>query len=296
MAKNKEEIIDLEGEEWRDVGIVKGVDFTGWYEVSNKGRARSLDRIVTDALGRNTLYSGCLLTPFPDSGGYMSIYLKKNECDKTIRLHRLIALRFIPNPDPEHKTQVNHIDEDKTNNCVENLEWVTNDENSKWGTKRERQIKSSGCSVVQIDFNGKVIGIYPSIRDVTRKTGLRHPFISYAIRNKIYITEGYFWITELEYNKLNDNQINNIIKTALYNKENGIKPDCSKEKEILKKKRTIVKLSKSMEYIEEYNSVKEAASQNNITSRNISDCLSGKHKTSGGFIWMRLYDFENINK
>ena len=164
------------------------------------------------------------------------------------------------------------------------------------GTKRERQIKSSGCSVVQIDFNGKVIGIYPSIRDVTRKTGLRHPFISYAIRNKIYITEGYFWITELEYNKLNDNQINNIIKTALYNKENGIKPDCSKEKEILKKKRTIVKLSRSMEYIEEYNSVKEAASQNNITSRNISDCLSGKHKTSGGFIWMRLYDFENINK
>ena len=242
---------------------------------------------MTDALGRNTLYGSCLLTPFPDSGGYMSIYLKKNECDKTIRLHRLIALRFIPNPDPEHKTQVNHIDEDKTN---------TNDENSKWGTKRERQIKSSGYSVIQIDFNGKVIGIYPSIRDVTRKTGLRHPFISYAIRNKIYITEGYFWITELEYNKLNDNQINNIIKTALYNKENGIKPDCSKEKEILKKKRTIVKLSKSMEYIEEYNSVKEAASQNNITSRNISDCLSGKHKTSGGFIWMRLYDFENINK
>ena len=100
MAKNKEEIIDLEGEEWRDVGIVRGVDFTGWYEVSNKGRARSLDRIVTDALGRNTLYGGCLLTPFPDSGGYMSIYLKKNECDKTIRLHRLIAPPFYPKSRP----------------------------------------------------------------------------------------------------------------------------------------------------------------------------------------------------
>lgn len=83
-----------------------------------------------------------------------------NECDKTIRLHRLIALRFIPNPDPEHKTQVNHIDEDKTNNCVENLEWVTNDENLKWGTKRERQIKSSGCSVVQmVDLFGCVCTI-----------------------------------------------------------------------------------------------------------------------------------------
>ena len=296
MAKNKEEIIDLEGEEWRSVGVWKGVDFTGWYEASNKGRVKSLNRVITDKRGWDTLYGGKLLKAFPNCDGYMTVYLKMNENDKTILLHRLIATLFVPNPDPKHKTQVNHIDEDKSNNCVENLEWVTNGENAIWGTKLERQIKTSGTAVVQLDLSGNLIATFPSIRDVTRKIGLKHGNISPAIRNKRYIAEGYFWLNKSEYDSLSHEELVQKIRTAIYNKEHRIVPDCSKEKEIRAKKKSIVKLSKDGKYLETYASATEAANQNGITIRNINDCLSKRHKTSCGFVWMRLYDFENLNK
>ena len=296
MAKNKEEIIDLEGEDWKDVGIVKGIDFTGWYEVSNKGRAKSLDRIVTDTRGRNVPYNGQLLGLFQGADGYVRVYLRKNENDITIPIHRLVALRFIPNPDPEHKTQVNHIDEDKTNNCVENLEWVTNNENAAWGTKTERVIKNSGTAVVQLDLSGNLIQIFPSMRDVSRNGNFNYRTICYHISNKTYISKGYFWITKLEYDTLSHDELKEKIEIALFNKKNNIKPDCSKEKEIKIKKKKIVKLSKDLKLLSTYGSIGDAAKDNGLKTRNIRNCITGQNKTSGGFVWMRLYDYENLNK
>lgn len=58
MAKNKEEIIDLEGEEWRDVHVIKGVNFFGYYQISNKGRMKALDRHYYDKLGRKGFHHG----------------------------------------------------------------------------------------------------------------------------------------------------------------------------------------------------------------------------------------------
>ena len=114
---------------WRDVGVYDGVDFTGCYEVSNKGGVRALDRIIMRKNGRKQIKDGHIMRQYDDGHGYMKVFLKKNGKMKSPKVHQLVALRFIPNPDPEHKTQVNHIDEDKTNNCVENLEWVTAAEN-----------------------------------------------------------------------------------------------------------------------------------------------------------------------
>ena len=101
------------------------------YEVSNCGNVRSVDRKRAYRHGLRTV-KGKMLKPLPNPkrGGYQCVEL----CDKSkhyhFQIHRLVASAFIPNP--EGKPQVNHIDCNPSNNCVENLEWVTPKENSAW--------------------------------------------------------------------------------------------------------------------------------------------------------------------
>jgi hypothetical protein len=114
-------MITSDNTEWRDV-ILDGIKTD--YLVNAKGQVYSkISNKILKASKCNT--------------GYLSIgihYLGK--CYKSVKIHRLVAETFIPNPDPENKTQVNHKDGNKTNNCVENLEWVTHKENSDhaWAT------------------------------------------------------------------------------------------------------------------------------------------------------------------
>lgn len=77
------------------------------------------------------------LRPWKAGKGYLEVHLSKSGEEKKVYIHRLVADAYIPNP--ENKPQVNHRDEVKTNNCVNNLEWMTNKENNNYGTKRERQ-------------------------------------------------------------------------------------------------------------------------------------------------------------
>ena len=107
-------------EEWRPV---KG--FEGYYEVSNLGRVRSLDRV--DSVGRVRI--GKILKQSAKNNGYMHLVLSANGIKKNAHAHRLVAQAFIPNP--LNKMDVNHIDGDKTNNKVDNLEWATRSENQK---------------------------------------------------------------------------------------------------------------------------------------------------------------------
>lgn len=104
---------NLPGEIWKDV---KG--YEGLYKVSNLGR-------VKKPMGSYDI----IMKPFIDSHGYWVATLSKNDKANNYMVHRLVADAFIPNSDPEHKIQVNHIDGDKQNAKVENLEWVTPSEN-----------------------------------------------------------------------------------------------------------------------------------------------------------------------
>ena len=113
-------------EEWRDI---KG--YEGKYQVSNLGRVKSLK----DRYGN---YREKILKP-GEYRGYLQVYLCKENKSKPFKVHRLVALHFIDNPN--NYPQINHKDENKTNNSVSNLEWCTAKYNSNYGTRVSR-IKS----------------------------------------------------------------------------------------------------------------------------------------------------------
>lgn len=112
-------------EEWKDIPFRKGM-----YQVSNLGRVRSLDREVyrNGPHGRKIFLKrkGQILKQLKTPYGYLVVNLGKGYLQK--RVHRLVAICFIPNP--ENKSTVNHKDGNKENNCVENLEWCTVKENN----------------------------------------------------------------------------------------------------------------------------------------------------------------------
>ena len=141
---------------WKDISGYEGV-----YQVSNLGNVRSLDRL--DGRGRNI--QGVLLKQVISTNDYLKVTLYKNGKSKTKTVHRLVAEAFIPNT--ENKPQVNHIDEDKLNNIVYNLDWMTNIENTNHGTGIERATFNKShkiqCS------NGK---IYSSIISAARELNL----------------------------------------------------------------------------------------------------------------------------
>lgn len=109
-------------EEWRPVPGYPN------YEVSNTGRVRSIDRI--DALGR--LHKGIELKQFSDGKeNYLYVTLCKPGTNRHECVHRIVAFAFIPNPDGHN--EINHIDEDKKNNAVWNLEWCSRSYNNSYG-------------------------------------------------------------------------------------------------------------------------------------------------------------------
>ena len=119
-----------ESEIWKDVA-----EYEGFYQVSNKGNVRSVAR--KDSIGRKR--DGRILKPAYDRGGYLNVGLCKNGKSKTKNVHRLVAETFIPKP--KGFLEVNHKDENKSNNRVENLEWCTREYNNTYGTRIEMVCK-----------------------------------------------------------------------------------------------------------------------------------------------------------
>ena len=119
---------------WKDIK-----NFEGLYQVSNKGRVRSLDRISVNCYGMPRKLKGKILKPHLNVYGYLDIGLSNCGNGNIFKVHRLVADAFIPNP--KNLPQVNHKDENKQNNCVENLEWCTNAYNVKYSWDRRKNGK-----------------------------------------------------------------------------------------------------------------------------------------------------------
>ena len=120
---------------WKDVE-----NYEGLYQVSNLGRVRSLERDVFFPNGTIHHLKEKMLAPNLDRYGYQYVQLYKNGKSKGMFVHRLVAMAFIPNL--ENKSQINHKNEVKTDNVVENLEWCTSVYNINYGTRTTRAVQN----------------------------------------------------------------------------------------------------------------------------------------------------------
>lgn len=148
---------------WKDV-----VGYEGYYQVSNLGRVRSLDRIASN--GRK-IKGKILSTKVNTPPYYPRVSLSVNGKMKLAQVHRLVAQAFVYNPDPEHKTQVGHKDESRTNNRADNLEWVTPKENSNMPLHRERVSKANEGKVLSAETKSKI-----SLSQKGKYKGEKNPF------------------------------------------------------------------------------------------------------------------------
>ena len=175
-------------EEWKDI-----IGFEGLYQVSNLGRIKSLrdnhnnprEKILKPQLTK----------------GYYWISLWKNGKRKMYLIHRLVALAFIPNP--MNLPQVNHIDENKTNNCADNLEWCDCKYNINFGNRNKLAgdklkdifLNREDCSkpILQLDLDGNIVNEYPSIHEAERQTGFKNQNICNCLKGKRKTCGGFIW-------------------------------------------------------------------------------------------------------
>ena len=141
------------------------------YEVSNLGKVRNIK-------------SGRVLKPFLTKNGYLMhlLYENNKHKQKHLYLHRIIATAFIDNPGK--KPQINHIDENKLNNDLSNLEWCTERENAIHGTRTKRVAEKLSKKVIQLDLNDNILNVFKSMRQAERETGIDATSISACCNGK----------------------------------------------------------------------------------------------------------------
>ena len=169
---------------WKDI---KG--YEGLYQVSNLGNIKTLQKEIK-CKKNSYLSKEKICKPSLDSSGYRQIVLTKNKIRKSFKVHRLVAQAFIPNPN--NLPQINHKDENKQNNYIENLEWCTNLYNSRYGTRPIRCSKHLEKKVKQIK-NNKVIKKYNSLKEAEQNTNIKYQEISACCRKIIKTAGGYKW-------------------------------------------------------------------------------------------------------
>lgn len=147
---------------WKKVTIEP---FSEYYEVSNLGRVRSLDREVKHKNGTVHTAKGRVLSQALDGHGYPFVWMQVKESRIERHVHRLVALAFVENPKPDEYDVVNHKDENPRNNKVDNLEWCTHKYNLLYGTARERGAKNKCKPFIGCDEHGKIVVAYKKLDD-----------------------------------------------------------------------------------------------------------------------------------
>ena len=174
---------------WKDIP-----GYEKLYQVSNLGNIRSLHWNHSNTIR--------LLTPF-ENKGYLRIGFRQNHILKNYLVHVLVAKAFIPNP--LNKPCVNHIDGNKKNNCVSNLEWVTHKENIQYAIKHNLRPVVCECihpkgkdnplskKVIQISLDGSFSKVWDCTKDITDQLGYHGPSIRRCCRGERKTYKGYFW-------------------------------------------------------------------------------------------------------
>lgn len=186
----------MKEEIWKDIN-----NYEGLYQVSSFGRVKSLPRTLSD--GRK--WKEHILQQ-ETNHGYKRVTLANNNFNKTYRVHVLVAEAFLPDKfNFKHMLDentsiinledlvINHKDENKSNNHVDNLEWCTPKYNSNYGDCKYKIAKQLSKPVIQYDINFKVITIYDSLSEAGRQTGYNIGYISQCCNGKYSTAYGYIW-------------------------------------------------------------------------------------------------------
>lgn len=250
-------------QEDKEIELWKPIPNYEEYEVSTFGRVK---RLAYDKPVCGGSFQHCnerILSPQLRKNGYQTVMLSKKGVVKSFLIHRLVALTFIPNPD--NLPQVNHKDENTSNNCVDNLEWCNQCYNSNYGTSKYRisaKLKNGVLSkpVEQYCKKGMFIMEYPSAIEASRVLGLNVSGIISCCNNnpKYSHCGGYQW----KY-KGSEKQINNIVNE-------------------------IVQMDKCGKIINTFESTAQASNATGISRTAIANNLSYLSKSAGGFIWKKI--------
>ena len=179
---------------WKDI-----LGYEGIYQISNYGRIKSLSREIRSRGDIVYNVKEKILNLSPSHYGYICINLSKESVVTAFKVHRLVAQAFIPNP--LNLSQINHKDENKTNNFVyvnpdgsvdeskSNLEWCDSKYNINYGNRTRKvsiALRKKGRRVIQYSLNNKEIARYRSVKDAEEATGVLGSNIRACARHKSY--------------------------------------------------------------------------------------------------------------
>lgn len=170
-------------------------DYEGYYDVSDTGEVRSVDRYIVDTKGVHRLLRGKTMKKTEATGregnsGYLVVNLRKENTARVVPVHTLVAKAFIQNPD--NLPTVNHIDGNKHNNNVSNLEWATYSANNIHALQTGLR-KPRGNEVCQYSPDGRLIATYKSTCEAARATGLSRGGISHCVNGRTNQSGGFIW-------------------------------------------------------------------------------------------------------
>lgn len=245
---------NLRDEIWKDIE-----GYEGYYQVSNMGRVRSLDRL--DRMGRKWISKIKKLQV--DTKGYLYVSLCKNSVKRRFFAHRLVAKAFIPNP--YKKPEVNHIDHNPQNNISSNLEWCTRQENV--DAAMEFGKYDDICKrVYQVDpYSSKIVNEFYSVTEAANYMNCSRSSLLDACVGRSKGSCGFVWVYDKE-------EIKGSVKRYFSPHGRSIKVDqvCVKSNKIVRT----------------YNSFTDACSgDNNFDISSIAKCCRGERKTHGGYKW-----------